>query len=280
MGIEIQGLSYWYDTGVCALKDISLTIQPGECVALLGHNGSGKTTLVKHFNGLLHPSQGVVLINGIPTTERRVAQLAGVVALLFQNPDDQICKRTVWDETAYGPKNLGYANERVREQVNASLSAFDLLTMKERNPHDLSYSERKRLAIASVLAMDTEIVVLDEPTAGLDPREINLLKAAMRQLQSNGKSVVVISHDMDFIAENMLRAVCLENGRKCFDGGVADLFEKHSFLEQCGLLPPQVVQLSSHFNLRLQTLTPKDFIERLVDTIHGHRHGERRRQTP
>ncbi|BBO83400.1 hypothetical protein DSCO28_39660 [Desulfosarcina ovata subsp. sediminis] len=268
MGIEIQGLSYWYDTGVCALKDISLTIQPGECVALLGHNGSGKTTLVKHFNGLLHPSQGVVLINGIPTTERRVAQLAGVVALLFQNPDDQICKRTVWDETAYGPKNLGYANERVREQVNASLSAFDLFTMKERNPHDLSYSERKRLAIASVLAMDTEIVVLDEPTAGLDPREIKLLKAAMRQLQSKGKSVVVISHDMDFIAENMLRAVCLENGRKRFDGSVAELFEEHSFLvEQCGLLPPQVVQLSSYFSLRLQTLTPKNFIERLIDTI-------------
>ena len=267
MDIEIQGLSYWYDTGACALNNISLTIQPGERVALLGHNGSGKTTLVKHLNGLLYPSQGVVRINGIPTTERRVAQLAGVVALLFQNPDDQICKKTVWDEAAFGPKNLGYADERVRERVNASLSAFDLLTMKERNPHDLSYNERKRLAIASVLAMGTEIVVLDEPTAGLDPREIERLEAAMRQLQADGKIVVVISHDMDFIAENMLRAVCLENGRKRFDGSVADLFEDHSLLEQCGLLPPQVVQLSSHYNLRLQTLTPKGFIERWMANV-------------
>jgi energy-coupling factor transport system ATP-binding protein len=267
MGIEIEQLSFRYKAGIDALKDVSLTVQQGECVALLGHNGSGKSTLTKHLNGLLRPSQGVVKINGIATIERRVAQLAGTVALLFQNPDNQICKRTVWEEAAFGPKNLGYREERVLELTNASLAAFDLLAFKECNPHDLGYSERKRLAIASVLAMDTGIVVLDEPTAGLDPREISMLEAVLRQLRRDEKIVLIISHDMDFIAENVSRAICLENGRKRFDGSVTELFEDQSLLERCGLLPPQVVQLSSHYKFCLQALTPENFIEKFIDSL-------------
>lgn len=261
MTVEIRNLSFRYESGVEALKDISFSIQPGERVALLGHNGSGKSTLVRHFNGLLRPSQGEVLINGFSTAGEKVSRLAGMVGLLFQNPDDQICKGTVWDETVFGPENLGYPSERTEALARSALSVFGLMNMKDRNPHDLGLSERKRLAMASVLAMDTGIVVLDEPTAGLDPGEVEMLEAALRRLESAGRIVLIISHDMDFIAENTSRAICLENGCKRFDGNIVDLFYDREILERCGLQAPQVVRLGARFNLRLSTLTPQGFID-------------------
>ena len=263
--IEIQSLSFLYANQVEALTDISLTIRQGEIVALLGHNGSGKSTLAKHLNGLLRPSKGEALINGASTKKFRTAQLAGKAALLFQNPDDQICKGTVWEEATFGPTNLGYGKERVQELANRFLSAFDLLALKERNPHDLGLSERKRLAIASVMAMDTGIVVLDEPSAGLDPGEISLLEIAVRQLQSENKIVIIISHDMDFIAENAPRSICLAHGRKRFDGSTIELFENERILDQCGLHPPQTVRLGSRLGLNLRKLTPDGFIDALAN---------------
>ena len=260
MSIEARNISYTYPQGAVALRDVSLHIGQGERVALLGHNGSGKSTLAKHFNGLLRPCTGEILINGAPTAKEKVARLSGLVGLSFQNPDEQICKGTVWDEAAFGPTNLGYDKERVRELARASLTAFGLLPEKDTNPHDLGYSERKRLALASILAMDTGILVLDEPTAGLDPGEIALLEAVLRQLESEGKIVVIISHDMDFVAENMSRAICLENGCKRFDGGLDTLFADQDLMERCGLLPPQVVRLSQHFGLRLRHHTPEGFV--------------------
>jgi len=265
-GIEIQNLSFQYEGGVEALRNISLAVQQGETIALLGHNGSGKSTLVKHLNGLLRPSQGIVKINGIITADQRTAQLASMAALLFQNPDDQICKGSVWKEMLFGPRNLGYDDNRTHELANRFLSAFDLLEMKDCNPHDLGLSERKRLAIASVFAMDTGIVVLDEPTAGLDHREISLLKTAILQLKLEQKTLVIISHDMDFIAENTSRAICLEKGSKQFDGSTLALFNNPGLLEQCSLLPPQVAQLASQCDIRLNDLTPKGFLEELIAT--------------
>lgn len=264
MGIDIQGLSFRYEDGAQVLEDIFLRLNPGEVVGLLGHNGSGKSTLVKHLNGLLLPTCGVVKINDIPTTENSVAQLSAKVGLLFQNPDDQICKGTVWEEVTFGPGNLGYSEERIQYLASEFLASFELTLSKDCNPYDLGDSERKRLAIASVLAMDTEIVVLDEPTAGLDPREIFMLEVAVRKLESDGKIVVIISHDMDFIAENTSRAVCLKNGSKQFDGSTIALFNNLESLQECGLLPPQVVQLSSHFKLNLSTFTPQGFLDKLL----------------
>ena len=168
--IEIENLWFQYTSGADVLRDVSLTVYQAERVALLGHNGSGKSTLVKHLNGLLRPRQGNVKLFSTSAADKRVAELAATVALLFQNPDDQICKGTVWDEAAFGPRNLGYPEERVRTLVDTSLEIFDLLPMVKHNPHDLGLSERKRLAMASVLAMDTEIVVLDEPHCRTGPR--------------------------------------------------------------------------------------------------------------
>ncbi|WP_320174051.1 ABC transporter ATP-binding protein [Maridesulfovibrio sp.] len=264
MTIEVTNLSFCYASGVEALKDISLTLNQGEIVALLGHNGSGKSTLVRHFNGLLHPTSGSVKVNGILTAEEKVSRLAGMVAMLFQNPDDQICKATVWDEIIFGPKNLGYEADRIQGLGERFLSSMGLQELKDCNPHDLGFSERKRLVMGSVLAMDTGIVVFDEPTAGLDSREILMLESEISKLRDAGRTVVVISHDMDFVAENCSRAICLEKGKKQFDGKVADLFMNNDLLERCGLLPPQVVQLGNHYGLQLDEITPQGFIDKML----------------
>ena len=264
MEIEIRNLSFRYESGTEALKDISLTLHPGECVALVGHNGSGKSTLVKHLNGLLRPKQGEVRINGKSIADERVAQIARKVALLFQNPDNQICKGTIWEEAAFGPRNLKYEEGKVRELAEDALEAFGLRDGMDRNPHDLGLSERKRLAIASIMAMDTEAVILDEPTAGLDPREIALLEAVLRQLRAKGRIVLVISHDMDFVTENMTRTICLGQGRKQYDGPVADLFTNQRLLDQCGLAAPQVVQVGARLGITPTALTPQGVVDALL----------------
>ncbi len=263
MTIEVSNLSYCYAGGVQALNNVSITLNQGEIVALLGHNGSGKSTLVRHFNGLLKPTSGTVVVDSVSTADEKISVLAGKVAMLFQNPDDQICKATVLDEIAFGPKNLGYAPERISGLAEELLSAFGLLEQKERNPHDLGFSERKRLVMASVLAMDTGIVVFDEPTAGLDPREIAMLECEISKLRQQGRTVVIISHDMDFVAENCSRAICLEKGSKQFDGNISELFIDKDLMKRCGLLAPQVVQLADHYGLALDEITPQGFINKL-----------------
>ena len=259
--ISIQNIHYQYEDGNDVLSALSLEVHTGERLAILGKNGSGKTTLIKHLNGLLRPASGTIEIGGKSTGTFTVAQLASMVALQFQNPDNQICKSTVWDEAAFGPRNIGYSEERVRACTEASLATFELLPKKDCNPHDLGFSDRKLLSIASVLAMDTDIIVLDEPTAGLDPHEQALLVSALDSLTAGGKTVLVVSHDMDFVAENLERAVYLDEGRIQFDGTVQDLFQHHVVSGNSELLLPQIFRLSTHFNLALEKLTPECFIE-------------------
>jgi energy-coupling factor transport system ATP-binding protein len=244
MLIRALDISFSYSDSVVALQNISFEISAGERVALVGHNGSGKSTLVKHLNGLLKPSAGEVRIGGKNTTTVRTSQLAGEVALLFQNPDDQICKRTVWDEVVFGPENLGYPVESIKALAEEAMALFGLTSIKNRNPHDFGYSERKRIAMASIVAMDTSVLVFDEPTAGLDPYEISLFSTALEKLQSDNKTVIVISHDMDFVAERISRVISLAQGKKVFDGSVRDLFRETTLMNDCGLLQPQVIQLS------------------------------------
>lgn len=263
MFIRLDEVSFSYAHSLPALQNISFEIEAGERVALTGHNGSGKSTLVKHLNGLLKPSHGQVWINGKDTANSKAAQLAAQVALLFQNPDDQICKRTVWDEVIFGPKNLGHPRKRIESLANEALALFDLTVMKSHNPHDYGYSERKRIAMASIVAMDTPALVFDEPTAGLDPSEITLLITTLKKLQSENKTVIIISHDMDFVAENIPRVISLAKGRKTFDGRTQDLFSKRALMSDCGLCQPQVVQLSHSCGLQDTPLSPYECVAKL-----------------
>ena len=259
--IKIENVSFRYSkSNKDNLLKVSSTIEAGERVALIGHNGSGKTTLAKHLNGLLQPQHGRILIGNCPITGDSVAQCARKVALLFQNPDDQICMRRVYDEVAFGPKNLGHPFNRSDILVKKALDLFDLSPLTESNPYDLGYSERKRLAMASIIAMDTPILVFDEPTAGLDEREISLYIGAIQNLQAEGKSVLMITHDMDFVAEHIPRAICLNNGAIVYDGFVETLFNNRELLSSCGLRPPQIFQLSRHFHQTPRALTPEQFV--------------------
>jgi energy-coupling factor transport system ATP-binding protein len=263
MLIRVNDISYTYDNSVKVLHNISFEISAGECVALTGHNGSGKSTLVKHLNGLLKPSAGTVWIDGKDTSTTQTAKLARKTALLFQNPDNQICKRSVWDEVKFGPKNLGYPLQRIESLVEDALELFDLKQFKQNNPHDFGYSIRKRIAIASIVAMDTPILVFDEPTAGLDPYEVSLLIDTLKRLHSDNKTVIIISHDMDFVAENFTRTISLDDGRKVFDGSVHNLFRDYELMKNGGLRQPQVVQLCDALALNRIALTPQECVAEL-----------------
>ena len=246
------------------LSDICLEIAAGERLCLLGHNGSGKTTLAKHLNGLLKPVQGTVHIDGKNTQNFPVHELAKDVAMSFQNPDTQICRTTVWDEVAFGPQNLGFEKDKINNLVQEALALFELEGYTNTNPHDLDYSERKCIAHASAFAMDGKILVFDEPTAGLDAKEITLYNRGIDHLTGKGKTILVISHDMDFIAENISRAICLENGNKMFDGSIKELFAHQDLVESCGLLLPQIARVSTFYGFKNIALTPTELFDQLL----------------
>jgi len=261
MQITLERVSFSYLPDTPVMRDISLTINAGERVALLGRNGCGKTTLARHLNGLLHPSHGHVRIGDWDTHTKPVAEMARHVGLLFQNPDDQLFKQNVWDEVAFGARNLGYSPERVDELVAQALGWLALADLRDANPYDLGYSQRKLIALASVIAMDTPILVLDEPTAGLDGAENELFIEALEKLSNAGKTIITISHDMDFVAEQFPRVVCMDAGCVLFDGETGKAFCDQALLQACGLRMPQVARLSAHFQKPTLALTPENFIQ-------------------
>jgi energy-coupling factor transport system ATP-binding protein len=258
--IQIEDVHYSYPGGVTALDGVSLTIQPGEIVALVGENGSGKTTLAKHLNGLLRPQSGTVTVGGWQTSQYRPAQMARRVAYTFQNPDEQLFRQTIWDETAFGPQNLGFQQEEVREMVAKALDAMELSAMVKTNPRDLGYSGRKRVALASALAMGTPVLVLDEPTAGLDAREQGLVSNVIDGLRREGKTVVMITHDMDFAAENLDRFILMHQGCIAFDRPAREFFAQTISLENSGLEAPQIARLDHSLGSRNISLTVDEFL--------------------
>jgi energy-coupling factor transport system ATP-binding protein len=259
MQISLEKISFSYLPETPVLQDISLTINPGERVALLGRNGCGKTTLARHLNGLLQPSHGHVRIGDWDTRTKPVAEMAHRVGLLFQNPDDQLFKQNLWDEVAFGARNLSYPAARVEELVGQALNWLMLADLRDVNPYDLGYSQRKLVALASVIAMDTPILVLDEPTAGLDGAEIELFVETLAKLSDAGKTLITISHDMDFVAEQFSRVICMDAGKILFDGVAEKAFGDPILLRTCGIGMPQVSRLSRHFQQSDLALTPEAF---------------------
>ncbi len=265
MQIAIEDLRFRYpgdsrDT----LTGITHTVESGEILALIGHNGSGKTTLAKHLNGLLHPLHGEIRFNGQSIADKPVPWCAARVALAFQNPDDQICKRQVIDEVAFGPKNLGVSGHRLEYLVGDALTLFGLAELAQTNPHDLGYSARKRLAMASVVAMDTPVVILDEPTAGLDSRESEQLAEVLFTLRERKKTIIIITHDMDFIADHIARVLCLAHGQAIFSGSAGNLFCDRQLLDACGLGQPQIFRLSRQLGHAPPVLTVDELISELL----------------
>jgi len=249
--LQVEGLVHVYPDGTCAVDGLNLAIGRGVRVAIIGQNGSGKTTLVRHFNGLLRPTDGRVLVEGADATERRVAALAASVGLAFQDPDRQIFAGKVRAEIAFGPRNLGRTGADLDRAIDAALLATGLEGEAQTNPYDLGYSRRKLLALASVLAMATPIVVLDEPTTGQDARGIARIRAIVDGLAAEGRTLIAISHDMRFVAESFERVIVMRDGRIVLDGSPADAFAEPAWptLASTFLEPPLAARIGARLGL-------------------------------
>jgi energy-coupling factor transport system ATP-binding protein len=229
--IEFEAVSFAYPDGTQALADVSLRIEPGEMLAIVGQNGSGKSTLVRHLNGLLRPTGGRVLMDGADVRSVHVAHLAARVGLAFQNPDRQLFAGHVSAEVEFGPRNLGIRGAELAERVALALTAVGLEGVAGANPYDLGYSRRKLLALASVLAMRTPILILDEPTTGQDARGVARVQDVVARAAAEGRTVIAISHDMRFVAECFRRVVVMRAGRVALDGPPDEVFAEAAWPE-------------------------------------------------
>ena len=260
MKVEIRDLHFTYPAGVEALRGISLTIESGEQVAIVGQNGAGKTTLVKHLNGLLLPTSGEVRIGGWNTKNQSVAKLARRVGYVFQNPDEQLFSKNVGTEVAFGPRNLKLDGEQVQSLVKDALAMTELTDKTETNPYDLSPTWRKMVALASVISMDTDIVVFDEPTTGQDALNITRIANVIRTLRQRGKTVITITHDIDFCAENFDRVVALSQGKVLLDGYANDVLGQAEILATTYVDPPQLTRLGKRLGFEKTVRTQDEFL--------------------
>lgn len=245
VALAVAGLWFWYeDETLAVLRGLDLTIRSGEFVALVGANGSGKTTLTKHFNGLLRPRRGRVSVGGQDTAQRSIGHLARYVGYLFQHPEQQIFGPTVRQEVAFGPHNLNLSPADVKARVEAALVRFDLTDVADKPPATLSYGLRRRITLASLAAMDSAVLVLDEPTVGLDARSLRETFSWLVGLHAQGRTILLVTHDMALAAQYAERIVVLHRGQIIADGAAADLFQQAGLLGRASLAAPPVLALA------------------------------------
>jgi energy-coupling factor transport system ATP-binding protein len=256
--IEVNDIHFTYPNGVEALRGVSLQVEDGEFLAIMGQNGAGKTTLVKHFNGLLKPAQGRVLINGVDTAKTSVAKLSRDVGFVFQNPDHQLFSETVEEEIAFALKNFGFQEDVIEKRITWGLNLLGLAQYRKTSPFMLSGGERKRVALASVLAWDPKILILDEPTIGQDYEQKEKLRQFILQMKTQKKTIIIVTHDVEFVAECNPRVVLMTDGKTIADGEAGKILTDPKILEQASIVPPQIAQIF----LNLPTLNlPKNVID-------------------
>lgn len=234
--IEVENLSFRYPDGRLALDDVSLSVAPDEKVALVGPNGSGKSTLLLHLNGVLRSPTGTIRLGGLPLNDRNLGQIRAWVGLVFQNPDDQLFSPCVYQDVAFGPLHMGLPEAEVRARVERALAAVGMGDYAERVSFHLSVGEKKRIAIATVLSMEPKILVLDEPSAGLDPRARRHLIALLHDLKQ--QTMLISTHDMRLAAELCARVVVLDGGRVVAEGLTERILNDADLLERHGLEKP------------------------------------------
>jgi cobalt transport protein ATP-binding subunit len=256
--IEVEDAHFSYSNRVEALKGVSLTIKDGEFVSIMGQNGAGKTTLIKQFNGLLKPSQGTVRIDGVDTRKTSIATLARNIGFVFQNPDHQLFSETVEEEIAFALKNFGFETEVIEKRIDWALNLLGLTQYRKTSPFLLSGGERKRVALASVLAWDPKALILDEPTIGQDYQQKEKLRQFIVQMQTQGKTIVIVTHDVEFVAECNSRVLLMKEGRIIADGESREILTDPEVLAQSSIVLPQIAQIFA----RLSSLgLPKDVID-------------------
>ena len=268
MAVKAEDLWFSYGEG-WALKGVSLEIPEGEIVAVVGPNGSGKTTFAKHLIGLLKPTRGRVLVYGEDTREKSVAELSRLVGYVFQNPNHQIFSETVYDEVAFGPRNLGFEEARVKELVESSLKLVGLEGKGEERPYMLSMGEKERLAIASVLAMDPRLLILDEPTIGQDRSTMSKLIEVVKRLKGEGRTVLLISHDIDLVYEHSDYVIVFKGGEVVSEGKVAEVLSDPELTAKASLSLPKLAELARLLGLDRLPSSVEDAVEVLMNEVRG-----------
>ena len=256
--IKAENVNYIYQQGMPferqALYDVNIEIEDGSLVALIGHTGSGKSTLIQHFNALVKPTSGKIIINGIDVTAPKadLRLVRKTVGLVFQYPEHQLFEETVYKDIAFGPKNMGFSDEEIYKRVRESAA---LVGLKEkhltRSPFDLSGGQKRRVAIAGVLAMNPKVLILDEPTAGLDPKGRDEILATIKKLHEENKEMIIIfvSHSMEDVAKTAERVIVMNGGHVEMQGTVAEVFAQAEHLQKIGLNVPQVTLLTDKLRL-------------------------------
>ncbi len=270
--IRIDNLSYQYKNGNKVLKNLNITIKSGEFAAVIGQNGAGKTTLLKHLNGLLKPSQGNITICGLDAAKTKTSVLAKKIGFLFQNPDHQIFCPTVYEEIAFGLKNLGVQHSGIENLVYGAAEKVGIEQYLKTNPFSLSKGQRQRVALASVLAMGTEVLVLDEPTTGQDYSEGIEIMELVKELNVQGKTVIMVTHDMELVAKYAKRVIVLHNGTIIEDGPAEEVLGREESLALSNLQPPQVYLLAKRFHKQgffKGTYTVEDMFDEIISYLEG-----------
>jgi energy-coupling factor transport system ATP-binding protein len=260
--IEAKDLYFTYTNGVEALRGVSATIQDGEFVAIMGQNGAGKTTLVKHFNGLLKPTKGQVIVDTVDVTKASIATLSRNVGFVFQNPDHQLFSETVEEEISFALRNFGFNEDVVERRVTWALNLLGLTQYRKTSPFMLSGGERKRVALASVLAWDPKILILDEPTIGQDYQQKEKLRQFILQMETQKKTVVIVTHDVEFVAECSPRVILMREGKITADGQARHILTDPGILAEASIIPPQIAQIFMELRSQLPELElPKQIID-------------------
>lgn len=259
--INVDKVSFNYPNGYNAVKDISFEVNSGDNIAIIGQNGAGKTTTVKMLNGLLKPTQGDVFVQGKNTKDYTTAQISQHVGYVFQNPDDQIFNNTVFEEIAYALRKHGYSEDEINTRVKKYAALCGVEDILHQNPYDLPLSIRKLVTIASIIVTDAEVVILDEPTAGQDLLGLNLLSELITFLVEEGRAVITITHDMEFVADNFDDIIVMATKEIQKIGTAEEVFFDQEMMDKAALNPPTLVSLIQSLDINTETLEIADFID-------------------
>jgi cobalt/nickel transport system ATP-binding protein len=272
--IQLKGVSYFYASSETkALDNIDLDFYPGEKIAILGANGAGKSTLFRHLNGILKPAAGEILVKGEHISKKNIRMVRQTVGIVFQNPDDQILAPTIEQDIAFGPINMGLDEEEVERRVKKALELVNLSGFEERSPHHLSGGQKKLVAIAGVLAMQPEVVVLDEPTAGLDPQSAeNIMKIIDGMNKDFGITIILSTHDVDIVPLFADRVYVMHHGRIEANGTAKEIFKNHQVLKNAHLRMPRIAEVfellqESGFDADIK-ITPPDARDEVIRLIN------------
>ena len=261
--VQLENVTYRYPNGFTAVENVNMSFEQGEAVAIVGQNGAGKTTTVKLINGLLRPTEGDIYIGDWNTKEYTAAQISKRAGYVFQNPDDQIFHSDVYSEIEFGPKNLKLPKNVVKENTERAIELTGLGAYLKEHPYNLAYSMRKFVTIASIISMNPDVIILDEPTAGQDLPSLKRLASIISTLQKENKIIITITHDMEFVVDNFHRVIVMANKKKIADGDKRDIFWDFDILDKSNLKQPAISSLSHDLKIDGRILDIHEMVQQM-----------------